>query len=135
VEPAIQIEGLRELAGALRRLGTGAHKAMRLAGNEAADIVVQDARGRVPTKTGAARASIKTRSTQSAVRISSGGKRAPYFPWLDYGGRVGPNKSVKRPFIADGRYIYPAFGANRRRVEDTYRAAILRIAADAGLET
>jgi hypothetical protein len=130
----IEVEGLRELSRALRRLGSDLPKALRLAGNEAADIVVQDARRRVPKRSGRAAASIKAKSTRTAVRISSGGRRAPYMPWLDYGGKVGRNDSASRPFIADGRYVYPSFRDNRNKVDETYRKSLQRIASDAGLE-
>lgn len=133
IEP-IAVEGLRELTRSLRELDSGLPRAVRLAANEAADIVVQAAQRPVPTRSGKAKKSIKAKSTRTAARVSSGGRRAPYFPWLDYGGRVGPNKSVRRPFIADGRYVYPAFRENRERVKDAFSEALQRIARDAGLE-
>lgn len=133
VEP-IEIEGLRDFMRGLRAVDTELPKALRIAGNEAAEIVVDDARRRIPKRSGRAAASIKARSTRVAVRIASGGKRAPYVPWLDYGGKVGPGKSVERPWRPDGRYVYPAFTDNRAAVDDRYRAALRRMASDAGLE-
>ena len=133
VEP-IEIEGLRDFMRSLRDMDAALPKALRLAGNAAAAIVVDEAQKRVPRRSGRAAASVKARSTRVAVRISSGGKRAPYFPWLDYGGKVGPAKSVSRPWRPDGRYVYPAFTDNREKVDDAYRAALREIARDAGLE-
>lgn len=131
---SLQVEGLRELSRALRRLGSALPKALRIAGNEAADIVVQEAQRRIPKRSGKAARSIKAKSTRTAVRISSGGNRAPYMPWLDYGGPVGRNDATVRPFIADGRYVYPSFSDKREKVNDTYRESLKRIASDAGLE-
>ncbi len=133
VEP-IEIEGLREFMRSLRDLDKALPKMLRIAGNEAAAIVVDDARGRVPRRSGRAAASVKAKSTRTAVRISSGGKRAPYFPWLDYGGKVGRNNSAARKWEPDGRYVYPAFRDNKAKVDDAYRKALKRIAEDAGLE-
>lgn len=132
VEP-IRVEGLRALARSLRAVDRNLPKAMRLAANEAADVVVVEARRDVPRRTGRAAASIKAQSTRTAARVVSGGNRAPYMPWLDYGGRVGRNDTARRPFIADGRYVYPAFRAKRAEVERTYLAALRHITVEAGL--
>ncbi len=133
VEP-IEIEGLRDFMRNLRALDQALPKALRLAGNEAAELVVDDARSRMPRRSGRAAKSVKARSTRTAVRIASGGARAPYVPWLDYGGKVGPNNSVTRKFEPDGRYVYPAFRDNRERVDDAYRKALAAIARQAGIE-
>lgn len=133
VDP-IPVEGLRDLARQLRAVDVNLPKALRLAANEAAEIVVVEARTGVPRKSGKAAKSIKARSTRTAARIVSGGNRAPYMPWLDYGGKVGKNNTAVRPFEPDGRYVYPAFRSKREQVEQTYRAALARIIAEAGLE-
>lgn len=133
VDP-IPVEGLRDLVRRLRAVDANLPKAMRLAANEAAEVVVDDAQQRTPKKSGKAAKSIKAKSTRTAARITSGGNRAPYMPWLDYGGSVGKNNTAKRPFIPDGRYVYPAFRSKRQQVEDTYRAALDRIVDEAGLE-
>jgi hypothetical protein len=133
IEP-IAVEGLRDMVRSLRDLDSGLPRAVRLAANEAAGIVVQDAQRRTPSRSGKARKSIKAKSTRTAARVTSGGRRAPYMPWLDYGGRVGPNRSVRRPFIADGRYVYPAYRDKREQVKTAFAEALARIARDAGLE-
>jgi hypothetical protein len=130
---AVQIVGLREFRRSLREIGPAAPRALRIAGNQAADMVVTTARGKMPNRSGRARASVKAKSTQSAVKITSGGARAPYVPWLDYGGRVGPNRSVHRTFIADGRYVYPAYHQEKAGFETLLRQALQQIAADAGI--
>jgi hypothetical protein len=67
----------------------------------------------VPRRTGRAGGTIKAASTRTEARVSEGGARAPYMPWLDFGGRVGRKNSVKRPFLKEGRYIWKSFGAHR----------------------
>ena len=130
---AVEIVGLRDFRRALRDTGAAAPRALRLAGNEAADLVVTGARSRMPSRSGKAKASVKARSTQTAVKITSGGNRAPYVPWLDYGGSVGVNDTAKRTFIADGRYVYPAYRAEKSKFEGLLREALQRVADDAGL--
>jgi hypothetical protein len=131
---AIQIEGLADLRRSLRALDADSPKAIRLAANRAAGIVVDEAQRGVPTRSGKARKSIKARSTQTAAKITSGGNKAPYMPWLDYGGAVGRERSIKRPFIAGGRYVYPALAATRKQVEEAFREELRVIADAAGLE-
>lgn len=133
----IRVEGLREFNTKLRKLGKDLPKGLRLAGNEAADIVVRQAKPLVPIgpgRNGHAASSIRVASTRTEARVSAGGKRYPYYPWLDFGGGVGPNKSIRRPFYSDGRYIWKAYGDNRAEIERVLTAALIKVAADAGLD-
>lgn len=135
IEP-IQVEGLTQFNRALKKLDSDAPKGLRVALNAAADVVVQAARQRVPKRTGRAAASIKPRSTRTAVRIAAGGNRAPYYPWLDFGGGVGRNKSIQRPFLKEGRYIYKVY-AEKKQSGEFQRAlekALAGVVEQAGLE-
>lgn len=105
----IKIEGLNAFVKNLKTVDRNLPKAVRLAFNEAADVVVTDARPRVPSRSGRARRSVKARSTQTKARVKGGGARAKYYPWLDFGGSVGRNRSVTRPFRKEGRYIYKSY--------------------------
>lgn len=133
IEP-IQVEGLAEVRRALRAMDTNLAKALRVAANKAAQVVVEDAQRRTPRRSGRAAGSIKARSTQTAARVVSGGPRAPHMPWLDYGGRVGANRAVHRPFIKEGRYVYPALADNREKVAEVFRTEVIAASTDAGLE-
>lgn len=136
IEP-IEVEGLQRLSRSLRALGDDAPKALRIAGNSAAKIVVDAAKPRVPlgpAKGGHARNSIKAASTRTQARVSAGGKKFSYYPWLDFGGSVGPGKASKRPFLKEGRYIWKAFADHRLDVEDELRTQLEDIASRAGLE-
>ncbi|WP_030488195.1 HK97 gp10 family phage protein [Micromonospora chokoriensis] len=131
----IRVEGLAEFNRALKKLDANAPKGLRLAHNEAAQIVVDAARPLMPSRTGRARAAIKTRSTRTATRVSAGSARAPYVPWLDYGGE-GRRKGrpSHREFKKGGRYVYPAFHRTRGDVQDALESALLKVVRDAGLE-
>ncbi len=133
---ALNVTGLKEFRRALKTVDGELPKVLRVAMNKAADLVVQEARPGVPKSTGKAAASIKPRSTATSVRVSAGGARAPYYPWLDYGGRVGRRKATVRPFSPDGRYLYPAYFKLRDSgvFTDVMSAALIDVAAAAGLE-
>lgn len=131
---AIRVQGLSEFSRNLRRLDADLPKALRIAFNQAAEVVAADARSGIPTKSGKAKASVKARSTRTAARIVGGGRRAPYYPWLDFGGKVGRGRSVRRPFLSDGRYIYKAFYDNVDRLPDVLEEALLEVARSAGVE-
>lgn len=131
---AVSIAGLREFQRSLKQMDSDLPKALRVAFNQAADIVVQEARQRIPTKSGKAKASVKARSTQTAARVVGGSARVPYYPWLDFGGRVGPGGRIRRPFLKDGRYIYAAYHANKERFTQAAVDAVVAVAQQAGLE-
>lgn len=131
---AIKIDGLAEFSRNLKRLDAELPKALRVAMNEAADIVVQAARAKVPRRTGRAARSIRPQSTRTLVRVAAGGKRVPYYPWLDFGGRVGRAPSTRRTFYSDGRFIYPAYYANRDRFTKVLEQALVEVARQSGVE-
>lgn len=130
---AITVEGLRELRAALRKADGEMHKMLRAAQNDAAQIVVNRAKPKVPARSGRARNSIRTASTQTATRVKAGSKRAPYYAWLDFGGRVGRKKSVKRPFLKSGRYIFPAYSETKDKVEDMLVKRLTDVCKEGGL--
>jgi hypothetical protein len=135
VVDAITVEGLAEFSRNLRKLDSELPKALRLALNEAADLVVNEARPGIPSRTGRARRSVRKASTRTAVRVRGGGNRAAYYPWLDFGGRVGKGRSVSRPFLTEGRYIYAGYFRLRDSGEfqKVLTAGLLKVAAQAGV--
>lgn len=133
----IRVEGLREFRRNLKRANRDAPKGIRVASNKAAQIIVDEAKPRVPIgpgKGGHAASSIKAASTASAARVSAGGKRFPYYAWLDFGGRVGRNRSVKRPFLKSGRYIWAAYEDKREEIEAVLAEELKAVARGAGME-
>jgi hypothetical protein len=133
IEP-VKIDGLSQFSRNLRKLDNDLPKALRLANNEAGETIASAARAKVPRKTGHAAGTIKTKSTRDQVRIQGGSKRYSYYPWLDFGGRTGRKRSVHRPFISQGRYIYPALGANYDQFEKLLTEKFLEVAKQAGVE-
>lgn len=135
IEP-IKIEGLREFNRGLRKMDRELPKGLRLAGNAAANIVVDEAKPRIPTGPGVGghvKSTLKAASTRTAARVSFGSKRLPYGAWLDFGGRVGRNRSVHRPFLKQGRYVWKSFADRRAEVEQTLQTELVKVARGAGL--
>jgi hypothetical protein len=130
----IKVEGLVDFQRSLRALDADLPKALRVAHNAAAQIVVDFARTRVPTRSGKAARSVRATSSQRDARVTGGGARVPYYPWLDFGGRVGRRHAIRRPFIKGGRYIYEGYTQRRGDVEQALTTALLDVCRQAGLE-
>jgi hypothetical protein len=134
LEDPIHVEGLREFSQGLKRLDDDMPKVLRLGLNSVADVVVGVARPRVASRSGRARGSVRAKSTRNAVRVAGGGKRVPYYGWLDYGGKVGRGRSQVRPFKKEGRYLYPAYYDTRERIPQLLEDTLVDVARQAGLE-
>lgn len=130
----VRIEGVADLVRSLRQLNADLPKALATAATRAAQVVVDKAQSGVPRRSGNAARSIQVKTAGPRAKVVSGGRRAPYFPWLDFGGRVGRKKSVKRPYLPDGRYVYPAYRSTRDQVENVLRESLTEAARDAGLD-
>lgn len=131
---AIRIDGLAQFQRSLKKLDADLPKALRMGMNEAATVVVDWARPRVPRRSGRAARSLRVASTRTAVRVRAGGPRVPYYPWLDFGGRVGRNRSVHRPFSTDGRYLWQGLIIKRPQFEQALSRALVDVARSAGIE-
>lgn len=130
----IKIKGLREFQATLKAMDGEAQKQLRGAMNRAADLVAADAKGDVPRRSGRAASSVRAQSSQREARVMGGSKKVPYYGWLDFGGRIGKDKSVRRPFIQRGRYIYPAYVRQYPKVMETLGEALADVARSVGLE-
>lgn len=136
VEP-VRIEGLRQFVGNLKKLDADLPKAVRLAGNEGASLIVSESKRQIPrgpSAGGHAANSIKAKSTRTLARVQGGGKRYPYYPWLDFGGMAGRNKKVRRPFIKSGRYIFSNYSKHADTIVGNYVEALVDVARQAGIE-
>lgn len=131
----IQVAGLRDFQRQLKAMDAGLPKQLRLALNEASNEVIDYAQPRIPRRSGAAAGSLKARSSQREARVGVGGRRAPYYPWLDFGGegRV-KGRPAARPFIRSGRYVYKGLEVRRDRITEIMSQALTQLARDAGLE-
>ena len=133
IEP-IKVAGLKDFRRNLKTINADLPKCIRLANNEVADVVVHWVRDRMENRTGGAVSTVRAASTQKEVRVKEGSARRPYVPWLDFGGRVGPKRSVKRKFYSDGRYLYPALAANRDLMTEKLSDQLIALCRRAGVD-
>jgi hypothetical protein len=134
VSEPVKIDGLSRFVRSLKQMDSDLPKAVRKVLNSAVEIVIDFAAPRVPRRTGRAARSLRSRSTRTEARASGGDRRAPHFPWLDFGGKVGPNRSVERPFIREGRYLYKGLAERRTQVHEAALQGLIAVAASAGIE-
>ncbi|HEU0193320.1 MAG TPA: HK97 gp10 family phage protein [Gaiellales bacterium] len=121
----VQVRGLAELARGSRRLAdnidSGADAAFRSVADQTATLV----RGRVPRVSGRLAASVTADSISEGAQVGMG-DGVPYAGWVEFGGTRG------RPYIAQGRYLYPTAQAAgpllQRAGETTARDEIRRMA-------
>lgn len=134
---AIKIDGLSQFAKRIKEIDADLPKTLRVALNTVADVVVTAARPNIPTRSGRARSSIKAASLRDKVRVRAGGSKAPYYPWLDYGGegRI-KGRPAKRTFVKQGRYLYPAYFKKRDSGEfgTILTTVLLDVVKAAGIE-
>lgn len=136
VAEPVRVQGLRDFSRNLKKIDKDLPKALRIALNEAANVVVDDAKPHIPRRTGRAASTLKAKSTRALVRVSGGGRRAPYYPFLDFGGVVGRGNSVVRPFKKEGRYIYKSYFRQLEtgEFESALENALLNVVRKAGIE-
>lgn len=131
-EVTIHVQGLKEYQKALKNIDNSLGPELRKGLNEVAEIVVRGVVPLVPRRTGAAASSVKAGSTQRGANIKVGGNKAPYYLWLDFGGRVGRNKSIRRPFLKEGRYVYPTLRNKRDEAIEKLEEVLDRLARQEG---
>lgn len=119
----VRIEGIQEVSRALRNISKDAAKELRTGFKQIAESVASDVRGKVPSRSGKAARSIKAKGSNKGAAISFGGRAAEYYPFLDFGnqvrggkGKVGRGDSVPRPFVPEGRYVYPTIGEHKEEI-------------------
>lgn len=131
----VEVRGIRELAGALKRVDDELPKELKVAFLKIAEKVVGVAAGNVPVISGKAAGSIKPRASTRGGSLAFGGTAAEYFPWLEWGGRVGRNKSIELPVARPGRYVYSAIISQKEETAAAAEKAVADAAKHAGFET
>jgi hypothetical protein len=117
----IEVTGLKEFRSALRAVDSTLGPELRRGLNEVGDVIVADARPDIPLGPGTdgqhLRDSIRSQSTQTEGRVIVGrGKTAGRAGYVIFGG--GPTShrgNNRRPFIAEGRALFPS--VKRRNTE------------------
>lgn len=127
-EDSLRVEGLKELAKALKALDPAIAKQLRLANKRAASVVAEDAAQRAPEKTGRLKKSIRALGQARSSTVAEGNAKVPYAGFVDFGGNIQPRGAIiSRPFIKEGRILFPALQAKSPQVMAIYEAEINEI--------
>lgn len=131
----MRLDGLDGFNRALKRMDAGLPKEVRLALNEAADIIIDATVPKVPRRTGRAARSLKAKSTRTLARVTGGGNSAPYYGWLDFGAKKRYRRLAQRKFFRYGRYLYRNYFDVKESGElvDVLTTAMQRVTRKAGL--
>lgn len=138
----VRVEGLAQLRRALRNAEQLDDLAVLRDGlKKAADVVAQEARNRVPVRSGATRGSIRATSGGNRAFVVGGKARVPWYGWLDFGSRTprsGQPRSVG-PWSGSGhgpdrgRFIYAALDDREAEVVRLVEHAVSEALRKAGL--
>lgn len=135
----VQIIGLEQLRADLRRIDPELAKELYRVFKDAADPIVRETKREVPVRSGRLAKAVRARATRKEGRVQMGTpKRVAYAGWIEFGGRRrGPGSRVaRRPFVREGRYLYPSFYDNDRVRREVHRVAdegMERVIRKAGL--
>jgi len=122
--PVVGLVGLKALQRDMARLGadTGPlNKSLAAAGKAALAPVANRAREKMPERTGKLRHSVRVNATKSGASMRSGGAswKVAYAGPADFGGYP-----EGWPYIATGRYMYPAATELATEAAESYSVGI-----------
>lgn len=117
---AVEIEGIKDLARTLRKVGNEGARDMLIAANkQAAQLVETAARPMVPVKDGNLLGSLKSAGNAKGGVVQVGKKLVPYAGPIHFG--WGKRHIHPQPFL------YDAMDKRRNDVEDAYHANLERL--------
>lgn len=125
----VDIDGLDKFDTGIRKMDSGLAKTVDAITDDAASLIVTQVRPLIPRDTGRARASLRS----EGASVVAGGPKAPYYGWLDFGGRVGRSGSVSRPYRRSGRYIYRVLAKDFDDVIDVAEDSIQDLGRKSGI--
>ena len=107
----VEVRGLDELNGAMRRFPEAVDRAMTPVEERAAQSVARRTRSAVPRRSGALASSVSSGGGEASM-----GDGLAYGGWIEYGGSRG------RPYVPEGRYL----GAAAQSAEEAFVADAAR---------
>lgn len=114
----VSVRGVRELARSLRQFEGGVAD-LRDANEKVGKIVAEDAKRRVPRRSGKLAGTIRATRAPHRVKIGAGGARAVYGPVIHWGW---PARHIRR-----SAFLTEAAAATRPQWIDAYTADIDRL--------
>lgn len=139
----IRIKDIGRFTGALKQVNRNVGNELKGGFKKIAESVAEKTRSKVARKSGRAAGSITARGKQKGAAIAVGGQKAPYYPWLDFGGSTGrghiPGKAwsgaIKRPMVPSGRYLYPTIKQEGPTIRRETDKLLERVVKNAGFDT
>lgn len=137
MELRVDVDGVNEALRGLRRMDRRTPDAVRSSTQSASDIIAGQVRSRLPlgpSANGHIRSTVDVRSVGMGYEVSAGNAKLPYYGWLDFGGAVGRDNSVTRPFIGGGRYMFRSYTEEKSFIAQRMENAIRNAAKMSGLD-
>ena len=124
----IQVTGIKELRSALKAAEATLPRELRKGLNEVANIIVVDARPRIPVRSGKLAGALRPRSTQTAAQVVLGTARTPYAQAVYWG--TGPRAGQRGPHnIKAHQVMHESYDRNLAPIANALRAVLDRLAA------
>lgn len=129
----IQIEGAKEIAKLLRKIGDkDLQKQLRHAHKLTAEVVAARARQKTPVRSGGLRRSVRAGATQKWAVVRAGGKAVPYAAAVHWGRRNGnvgsPPGNHRGPNVVRGRtFLWDAGNEAIPRAAEVYRREVAAV--------
>ena len=115
----IKVQGLNEALRALKAIGTPVAE-VQAAAQQAGEIVASQSRSLVPVRSGALRATIRSKKQARKVLVSAGNNtKVPYANPIHWGWYYDKNNFVKKN-IMPNPFFAKALGLTRKEVYETY---------------
>jgi hypothetical protein len=123
----IQVTGIRDLRAAMKAAEATLPRELRKGLNEVANIIVVDARPRIPVRSGKLAGSLRARSTQTAAQVVLGTARTPYAQAVYWG--TGPRAGQRGPHnIKAHQVMHESYDRNLAPIANALRAVLDRLA-------
>lgn len=133
----VGIVGMAALRRDLKTLSTDVtgplYKEIRAAGKAAVEPVAALTRDRLPHATGTLAGTVRSSGTKTGGAVRVGSAARPYAGWIEFGGSRPDGSS--RPYIATGRYLFPAARDLAGKAAGEYSTALERVFARSGIWT
>jgi hypothetical protein len=127
--PTVGVIGLRALNRDLTRMCADngeLNRAFQAAGREAASPVATAARASFPQDTGTLSGDVRVTGTRSGATVRVGRASIRYAGWVEFGGRRRVPHESERPYVATGRYLFPAARNLSSAAATAYTSALTR---------
>jgi len=129
-QPAISVEGLKEVIRDFKRVGdVELPKELKALHKDLSSKVASRASANAPVKTGKLKATIRGLGSQRYGVVKEGKASIPYAGWVDFGGnKRGRGGGIQsRPYLSNGRIIYPALDELKPTIEREYNNALEKV--------